>query len=137
MSVLTVYFDDPWWVGVIEIEKDGVLCAARHVFGGEPSNEEVLDFVLQDFIPLIARPTVGVAVESAPERKFNPKRAARQAARLMRACGVSTKAQAALKLQQEAGKQERQGLSRAEKERLAEYKRQKARAKARARHQGH
>jgi len=25
MSILTVSFDDPWWVGVIEVEKDGVL----------------------------------------------------------------------------------------------------------------
>jgi len=50
---------------------------------------------------------------------------------------VSTKAQAALKLQQEAGKKERRELSHAEMKQLAEYKRQKARERTQARRRGH
>ncbi|MCW5848855.1 MAG: DUF2992 family protein [Anaerolineae bacterium] len=40
MVTLTVYFEDPWWVAVVEMEADGELRVARQVFGSEPSNSE-------------------------------------------------------------------------------------------------
>lgn len=45
-STLTVYFDGQFWVGMAELVEKGQLRACRIVFGAEPSNEEVLDFVL-------------------------------------------------------------------------------------------
>jgi hypothetical protein len=39
------YFEDPFWVGVVECQAGGALQAARHVFGAEPSPGEMLVFV--------------------------------------------------------------------------------------------
>src|SRR5262249_23187309 len=96
MPTLTVYFDDSWWVGVIELDEDRILRVFRHVFGSEPSNAEVLDFVLNRLTALIAQPIAGVAIAPPTPQKINPKRAAREAAQRMQTRGISTKAQEAL-----------------------------------------
>lgn len=136
MSTLTVYFDDPWWVGVIEIEDEGVLRVFRHVFGSEPSNEEILAFVLQHFVALVRQSTPGVPVASPHPHRVNPKRAARTAARLGRMRGMTTRSQAALQLAREAEQQARQVRRRVVRAERAADKRQKARAKAQARRRG-
>ena len=43
---LTVYHDGQYFVGMIEREENGKLYAVRHIFGTEPSDEEVLLFVM-------------------------------------------------------------------------------------------
>jgi hypothetical protein len=45
---LTVSFDPPYWVGVLEEERDGVLYAARYIFGAMPGNQEIYDLVRHD-----------------------------------------------------------------------------------------
>ena len=136
MNTLTVYFDDPWWVGVIACEEAGTLRVYRHVFGSEPSNEEVLAFVLREYLRLTSRPVAGIASDAEKPPRRNPKRAAREAARMTAARGISTKSQEALRVAREAEARERQATSRAERERAAEYKWERARAQARARHRG-
>lgn len=136
MNTLTVYFDDPWWVGVIACEEAGTLRVYRHVFGSEPSNEEVLAFVLQDYLRLTSRPVAGIASDAEGPRRRNPKRAAREAARMTAARGISTKSQEALRVAREAEAQARQATSREERKRAAEQKWAQARARARARHRG-
>ena len=39
---LTVYFDDPFWVGVFEITMENMLSVAKITFGSEPKDAEVL-----------------------------------------------------------------------------------------------
>ena len=46
-SRLTVFFEEPFWVGVFEQETDGVIRAARVVFGAQPTDAEVFEFVLR------------------------------------------------------------------------------------------
>ena len=46
-SRLTVFFEEPFWVGVFEQETDGVMRAARVVFGAQPTDAEVFEFVLR------------------------------------------------------------------------------------------
>ena len=46
-SRLTVFFEEPFWVGVFEQETDGVICAARVVFGAQPTDAKVFEFVLR------------------------------------------------------------------------------------------
>ena len=49
---LTVFFDDPFWVGLFErVEKDK-LSVCRVVFGAEPKDYEVYDFILKNYNPL-------------------------------------------------------------------------------------
>ena len=77
---LTVYFEEPFWVGVVERRTDGALHAARHIFGAEPSPSEVLEFVQRQLGPLLDRTSIAVAVAPAPPHPLNPKRIARAAA---------------------------------------------------------
>lgn len=138
MVTLTVYFENPWWVGVVEMEADGGLRVARQVFGSEPPNEVVYQFVLRDLPRLLTHPGLGIPGDAAPlPRRVNPKRAAREAGRLTEARGLSTRAQEALRLEREAHQQEHRLQSKAERERDAEIKREKARAKALAKRRGH
>ena len=44
---LTVFFDDPFWVGVFERADGGRLSVCRVVFGAEPRDAEVLALVLR------------------------------------------------------------------------------------------
>ena len=44
-STLTVYHDGQFWVGLAEHVKDGRYGVARIVFGAEPPDEEILQFV--------------------------------------------------------------------------------------------
>ena len=101
----TVFFEDPFWVGVYEREEPGGLTACRVVFGAEPKDGEVYDFVLRNYASLRFSPAVAALIKAHAE---NAKRAQRQARGQIRRTGIGTKAQQALKLQQEQLKTERQ-----------------------------
>lgn len=104
-SKFTIFFDDPFWVGVYERLDNDKLEAARIVFGAEPKDYEVYDFMLKNFSKLKFSPSV--EVEKVSEQKINPKRMQREAAHQLSQKGIGTKAQQALKLQQEEGKKKR------------------------------
>ena len=46
---LTVYFEEPFWVGVFERITDGKLSVRKVTFGAEPKDYDVLDFVLRHY----------------------------------------------------------------------------------------
>jgi len=48
-SVFTVFFEDPFWVGILEENYDDKNYMGRHVFGAEPSNSELLQFYIYEF----------------------------------------------------------------------------------------
>ena len=50
-STLTVYHDGQFWVGLAEHVEDGRYGVARIVFGAEPSDEEILQFVVNLNLP--------------------------------------------------------------------------------------
>jgi hypothetical protein len=77
---LTVYYDGQFWVGVLEQEEDGKLKAARYLFGAEPKDAEVLEFVERYALRLWERVGTSVRVEAGmAERRINPKRMLREA----------------------------------------------------------
>ena len=55
-STLTVYHDGQFWVGLAEHVEDDRYGAARIVFGAEPSDEEILRFVVNKWAALVLRP---------------------------------------------------------------------------------
>ena len=131
---LTVYFDDPFWVGVFERIEDGKLSVCKVTFGPEPKDYEVWEFVLKHYCELEFSPAVETAVRRTAD---NPKRRQRNARKQLQHTGVGTKSQQALQMQLEQNKQERKVKSRnqklAEKERLFELKQQKKMEKHRGR----
>lgn len=135
--LLTVYFEGPFWIALAEQQDKTGLRAARHVFGEEPSDAVVLAFVLDDLFPLLERATVTVAADLVAQRKRNPKRTAREAARALAAHGGSTKAQEAIRLQLEANKHERAVRGREARSAEAVYRREVARRKAKERRRDH
>ena len=138
MTQLTVYFSEPWWVAVVEVEEAGMLRAYRQVLGSsEPSNEAIYDFVLHGFNDLLQQSAAGVIAEQLPTKRVNPKRAQRLAAHTLATPGVSTKAQEALRVALEANKLARQACSRQQRDELRAYKRAKKLEKAQARKRGH
>ena len=47
-GILTVYFEDPFWVGVFERIQDGKLSAVKVTFGAEPKDYEIQEFILKN-----------------------------------------------------------------------------------------
>ena len=130
---LTVFFEEPFWVGVFERIEDGKLIVAKVTFGAEPKDYEVQDYIQKYYFSLKFSPAVETVVKDI---KRNPKRMQREAKKMFKN-GIGTKSQQALKLQQEQNKQERKERSRRKKEaqeqRMFELKQQKKREK----HKGH
>lgn len=133
---LTVYFDGQFWVGVIEQQTQRGFSALRHVFGSEPRDEELLDFIHHDLSRRLDALTAAVSWKERDVSRSNPKRIARLAAQEMRNVPVSTKAQEAMQAQRDAQKQARNTQSKAEKEAEAERRFQLSREKAKKRHRG-
>ena len=131
---LTVYFADPFWVGVAERIAGGHLSAAKITFGAEPKDYEIAGFVQRHFYEL--RFSQSVLTERR-EAKKNPKTAQRDAKRQMQQVGIGTKSQQALKLQHEEKRLEGRKKNREEKqakaERLFLLKQQKRKEKHRGR----
>ena len=128
---LTVFFEGPFWVGVFERVSDGGLSACRVVFGAEPKDGEVWEFILKNYDRLKFSPAVEAPV------KRSPKRRQRSAAKELQSPGAGTRSQQALKLQQEQAKSRRAKLNKerreADRDRQFELRREKRKEK----HRGH
>lgn len=131
---LTVFFEEPFWVGVFERISEGKLAVCKVTFGAEPKDYEIYDFVLKNYYQLRFSPAVSTGVKEAGR---NPKRVQREVRKQVQNTGIGTKSQRALKLQQEQLKTERKIVSReqceAEKQRQFELKQQKRKEKHRGR----
>lgn len=106
---LTVFFEEPFWVGVFERTSEGRLSVCRVTFGAEPKDYEIYDFILKNYGRLRFSPAVAADVKEACR---NPKRVQREVHRQVQSIGIGTKSQQALKLQQEQLKAERRTVSR-------------------------
>ncbi len=132
----TVYFNGQFWVGIVEEIHDGKLRAGRYVFGPEPRDQEVFEFVNRRLLDFINGLSEEVAIENHEVRKINPKRLARQISREIKTKGISTYAQAALQLEYEKRKKEKQILSRNRRKEIKEYKREVKLKKAKEKRHG-
>ena len=131
---LRVFFEDPFWIGVMERVENGKMTVCKITFGPEPKDYEVQEFLSKNYYSLRFSPAVAAVVK---EKRGNPKRMQRQVHRELGDVGIGTKSQQALKLQQEQTKIERKAVSRerkeAEAQRQFELKQQKKKEKHRGR----
>ena len=116
-------------------ELDGdKLSVCKVVFGAEPTDAEVYDFVLRRYNHLRLSPPIKAEIK---QKADNPKRRQRNARKQLEKSGVGTKSQQALQKQYEENKLERKQRIReqkeAEKQRQFELKQQKRKEK----HRGH
>lgn len=131
---LTVYFDDPFWVGVFERIENEKLSVCKVTFGAEPKDYEVLEFVLRNYSQLKFGPSVDVEVRKEAK---NPKRKQREARNQSAQYSIGTKSQQALQQQREENKLIRKSISKqkkeAEKQRQYDLKQQKRKEKHKGR----
>ena len=131
---LTIYFEDPFWVGVFERIENRKLSVAKVTFGAEPKDYEVLEFINRNYYHLQFSPLVAMTVK---DTKKNPKRAQRDAKKQTLEMGIGTKSQQALKLQQEQNKQERKVRSREQRAAESQWLFELKQIKKREKHKGH
>lgn len=131
---LTVYFDDPFWVGVFERIEDGTLSVCKVTFGAEPKDYEVLEFVLRHYYALKFSSAIKAALKQSAD---NPKRRQRKAKEQLQNVGIGTKSQQALAAQRDALKTERKMVSRAQKEADQQRRFKMKQQKRKEKHNGH
>lgn len=131
---LTVYFEDPFWVGVFERTQNGTLSVCKITFGAEPKDYAVHAYVLRHFYELRFSPAL-----SARQRVqcSNPKRRQRQAQKQLSGAGVGTKSMQALAAQREQLKTERKQQSRAQQEAEQQRRFEQKQRKKLEKHKGH
>lgn len=76
VSKLTVYFEDPFWVGVFERMENGKLSVCKVTFGAEPKDDEVWEFVLKYYDRLVFSAAIASEMKKTAD---NPKRRRREA----------------------------------------------------------
>ena len=103
---LDVYFEDPFWVCLCRRGSGIAWEASKIVFGAEPKDCQVYDFLLANYHRLEFSPSMEGRELSEPKAS-NPKREKRRIKRRLAAMGTGTKAQQALRLQREQGKADR------------------------------
>ena len=130
---LTVFFEEPFWVGVFEHVSDGKLSVCKVTFGAEPKDYEVYDFVLKNYYRLRFSPAVATDVKEVGR---NPKRVQREVRKQVQNTGIGTKSQQALKLQQEQLKMERKIVSREQRETEKQWKFELKQQKRKEKHRG-
>ena len=134
----TIFFDKRFWVGTFErTDKEG-YAVARHIFGAEPSDPEVYEFVLNNYHEL----KFGEAKEiSIQIQRMNPKRAQREVRREMANMKViskpSTLAQDYMREEIEKKKKEKKSISSAEKQAHKDQQFSLKQEKRKEKHRGH
>lgn len=109
---LTVFFEEPFWVGVFERIENGKMSVSKVTFGSEPKDYEIYEFVLKYYNVLKFSPSVKTLVK---EQAKNPKKLRREIRKSLAAKGIGTKSQQALQLQREQCKQQSKAKNREEK----------------------
>lgn len=135
VSKLTVFFEDPFWVGLYEREHEGRYEVCRLVFGAEPQDAEIYALVLRHWPHLRFSPAV--PAQQRPALRANPKRMQRAVTRQLQAPAVGTKAQQALAAQREQTKRARTERTHRQREEEQERRFALRQQKRREKHKGH
>jgi len=134
----TIFFESPYWVGTFErIDSEG-FAMARNIFGKEPLDAEVYEFVLY----YIDKLNFGKPWQFELEiKRMNPKRKQREVRREMEKLKLtsrpSTFAQNYMREELEQNKKERKSISRNEREALVERQFLLKQAKQKEKRRGH
>ncbi|MCR1934130.1 YjdF family protein [Clostridium tepidum] len=135
MIKLTVLFDEPFWIGIFEKQDQDKIQICRVVFGHEPKDYEVYDFILKNYYNLkFSEP---ISIDKNPKTKINPKRMQRKIKKIVQKKGIGTKAQQALKLDYENKKIKRKVKSKEYHEKLKKLKFEKRQQKKAKKKKGH
>ena len=131
---LTVFFEDPFWVGVFERIDDGKLSVCKVTFGAEPKDYDVWEFILQNYDRMVFSPAVETKTKQTAD---NPKRRLRNVRKQTERRGIGTKSQQALQLQREELKTEHRQISREQRDAEAQRRFEMKQLKKKEKRRGH
>lgn len=132
---LNVFYEDPFWVGVFEKTFGDSLEVARVVFGKEPKDGEVYEFILKHYNSIkFSSPVKEVNVT---RKKINPKKLQRKIKEQIQNHGIGTKSQNALKLEMENSKKQRKVGAKINREQAEKLRFQLKQQKKKDRKRGH
>jgi len=134
---LTVYFDEPFWVGVFESICEGKISTCRVVFGAEPKDYAIYEFILGNYDKLKFSKPMPIDQEVFKRNRINPKRMQRQIKKQTNPIGIGTKAQQALKKEYESNKTERKRVNKEKKNLDKQLKYTKKQEKKKSKKRGH
>ena len=132
---LTVWFENPSWVGIFEREIDEHYSVCKVTFGAEPEDEEVHAFVLDHYHTLTF--FTSDRENKLVQKSVNPKRLQRMVQRQAEQNGIGTKAQEALKEAYSQKKLEKKKKHAIMQEQLKEQKFLLRQEKRKQKHRGH
>lgn len=133
---LTVLFNDPFWIGIFEIQEGDLYKVSKVTFGSEPKDSEVLEFILKSYYKLNFS-SAEVHQSALEVRKINPKKQQREIRNQLKNNEIGTKAQQALKKQHEVNKVERKKKSKEQKVADEIRKFEIRQTKRKEKHKGH
>ena len=131
---LTVFFEEPFWIGVFERIDGGKLSVCKVTFGAEPKDYDVWEFVLRHYDELVFSPAIETETRQTAD---NPKRRLRNARKQTERSGIGTRSQEALQLQREETKTERRQLSREQRDAEAQRRFEMKQIKKKEKRRGH
>ena len=131
---LQVFFEGQFWIGIFEHVCDEKLSVCKVIFGPEPKEHEVLEFVLENYFNFRFSPVVDSDV--VVKESINPKRLQRDIKKQIQSVGIGTKSQQALKLLQEESKFRRKILTREMKEEEKRFQFELRQQKRKEKHKG-
>ncbi len=134
----TIFFEKKYWVGTFErTDKEG-YAVARHIFGGEPSDVEVHEFVLNHYEELNFGHKKDVVIQI---QRMNPKRVQREVRREMErmreTSKPSTLAQDYMREEMEKQKKLKKSISSQEKQAYKDAQFALRQDKKKEKHRGH
>lgn len=135
---LTIYYDGQFYIGLIEHISKNKYKAYRYIFGNEPKDQEVFDFVNKNLLDFINNNDKhdGIPIQQNKGKKINPKRLQRKVAKELKKPSISTKAEEALKAEFELRKKEKSVTCKRLKEERKEYIRKIKVQKSKNKHKG-
>lgn len=136
-TTLSIFFEGPYWVAILEQVTADKLRAARYVFGSEPSDPEVYEFIDQHYADLLTHLSEPIPISEHATKQINPKRQQRLIQKQINESHSSTKAQEALRLQLETNKKAKQQHKKRDREALQAFKRAQKIQKRKEKHRGH
>lgn len=137
-AACTIFFEDPFWVAVFERRDDQGYAVARFVFGAEPTNAQLLEFALRRYLQLVFSRPEAVPRPAGVDPALNFKRRQRELRRRQSQTPYNgSRAQQALKAEEERRQSDRTEIKREEQQRARQEEFHQRQEKKKNRRRGH
>lgn len=134
-ATFTVFFEVPFWKGIYEREENNKISVAIVIFGAEPKDIEIMQFINTHFQSL--RFTKSLQIQQKIKVIQNYKRLQRNIKKQTEQKGISTKSQQALQQQRELLKTEKKQKYKMKKKLLQQQQFEMKQQKKKQKKKGH